>query len=235
MQISTDHLLAQARERFAVQDYYGSVHLLEEVISSGRSFADAHHLLGLSLALLGHKERALGEFERALALNPRYIEANIHRGILLNELGRGEEAEQAFRAAAVHGQPPAGGFSRPVAARLANQHAELGEAYAEAGAIPEAIDEFRRAVILGPAFHDLRYRLARLLLEAGRPLEAREELERILAEHGDFLDALASLGLAHYLSGDAATAREVWSRCQARRPNNARVEAYLAMAGRLTA
>ena len=120
-----------------------------------------------------------------------------------------------------------------MAARLANQHAELGHSYAEAGALPEAIEEYRRAVVLGPAFHDLRYRLARLLLEAGRPLEAREELERILAENGDFLDAMASLGLAHYLAGDAAAAREVWSRCQARRPKNARVEAYLAMAGRL--
>lgn len=233
MRVSTDHLLAQARERFAVQDYYGAVHLLEEVLQSGRSFADVHHLLGLSLALLGQKERALGEFERALALNPRYIEANIHRGVLLNELGRGEEAEESFRAAAVHGEPGAAGFARPVAGKLANQHAELGEAYAEAGALGEAIEEFRRGVALGPAFHDLRYRLARLLLEAGRPLEAREELEVILAEHGDFLDALASLGLAHYLSGDAAAAREVWARCQARRPNNARVEAYLAMAGRL--
>lgn len=232
MQISADHLLAQARERFAVQDYYGAVHLLDDVLASGRSFADAHHLLGLSLALLGHKERALTEFERALSLNPRYIEANIHRGVLLNELGRAEEAEVAFRTAAALGQPVEGGFSRHVAARLANQHAQLGEAYAEAGALPEAIEEFRRAVNLGPAFHDLRYRLARLLLEAGRPLEAREELERILSEHPDFLDAMASLGLAHYLSGDASAARDIWSRCQARRPNNARVEAYVAMAKR---
>lgn len=235
MRVSTDHLLAQARERFAVQDYYGAVHLLEEVLQSGRSFADVHHLLGLSLALLGQKERALAEFERALALNPRYIEANIHRGILLNELGRAEEAEASFRAAAAHGDAGATGFSRPVAAKLANQHAGLGEAYAEAGALSEAIAEFRRGVALGPAFHDLRYRLARLLLEAGRPLEAREELEAILAENGDFLDALASLGLAHYLAGDAVAAREVWARCQARRPNNARVEAYLAMADRLPA
>jgi tetratricopeptide (TPR) repeat protein len=233
MQPSPDFLLAQARERFAVQDYYGAVHLLEDLIESGRSFADAHHLLGLSLALLGHKERALTEFEHALARNPRYIEANIHRGILLNELGRADEAEAAFQAATSHGGPMAAGFSRPIAARLANQHAHLGESYAEAGALPEAIAEFRRAVELGPAFHDLRYRLARLLLEAGRPLEAREELERILVVHADFLDAMASLGLAHYLAGDAAAAREVWSRCQARRPNNGRVEAYLAMAKRL--
>ena len=34
MQVSADHLLAQARERFAVQDYYGAVHLLEELLAS---------------------------------------------------------------------------------------------------------------------------------------------------------------------------------------------------------
>src|ERR1051325_391334 len=101
-----DHLLAQARERFAVQDYYGAAHLLEEVVASERSFADAHHLLGLCLALLGHRERAIAAFERALELNPRYIEANIHRGILLSELGRSQEAEAAFRAAAAWGKPP---------------------------------------------------------------------------------------------------------------------------------
>lgn len=235
MEVSAEHLLAQARERFAAQDYYGAAHLLEAVLESGRSFADVHHLLGLSLALLGHSERALAQFEKALALNPRYIEANIHRGILLNELGRSEEAEAAFRAAVAHGQDRIAGHARPVAATLANLHAQLGEAYAETGALGEAIEQFRRAVALGPAFHDLRYRLARLLLEAGRPLEAREELEVILAQHPDFLDATASLGLAHYLAGDAASAREVWARCRGRRAADARIDAYLAMAQRLPA
>jgi len=36
----TDLLLARARERFVVQDYYGAVHLLESVVDSGRAFAD---------------------------------------------------------------------------------------------------------------------------------------------------------------------------------------------------
>jgi tetratricopeptide (TPR) repeat protein len=235
MHVSADHLLAQARERFAVQDYYGAAHLLEDVLGSGRSFADVHHLLGLSLALLGQTERALEQFELALALNPRYIEANIHRGILLNELGRTEEAEAAFRAAVAQGEGGSEGYSRPVAAKLANLHAEVGAAYAEAGAVNQAIEQFRRAVTLGPAFHDLRYRLARLLLEAGRPLEAREELEAIVAEHPDFLDAAASLGLAHYLAGNAASARELWARCRTQRSPDARVDAYLAMAERLPA
>ena len=34
-------------------------------------------------------------------------------------------------------------------------------------------------------------------------------------------------------SGDASAAADIWGRCRTRRPNNARVEAYLAMARRL--
>ena len=62
----TDLLLARARERFVVQDYYGAVHLLESVVDSGRAFADVHHLLGVSLSLLGQAgARAEGAGPRA--------------------------------------------------------------------------------------------------------------------------------------------------------------------------
>jgi hypothetical protein len=57
-------------------------------------------------------------------------------------------------------------------------------------------------------------------------------LEEVLQARPAFVDAQAALGLAHYLSGDAAGAREVWQACISRRPENARVEAYLAMLDR---
>lgn len=227
-----ERLVREARERFALQDYYGAVHLLEDVLATGRAFADAHHLLGLSLSLLGQPERALAAFDRALELNPRYLEAIIHRGLVLTQLGREEEAEECFRRAAAQEGATAGRFTPHVAAKLANQHAALGEAYAEIGALAEAVDQYRRATVLGPAFADLRYRLARLLLEANNPLEARDELERVLAARPGFIDAQASLGLAHYLSGDAQAARDVWRACLERQPENARVEAYLSMLDR---
>ncbi|HEV7367018.1 MAG TPA: tetratricopeptide repeat protein [Gemmatimonadales bacterium] len=228
----TELLLARARERFVVQDYYGAVHLLESVVDSGRAFADVHHLLGVSLSLLGQAQRALEELGRALELNPRYVEALIHRGLVLNELGRIDEAEEAFNQAAANIDKPSGGLPAPVAAQLANRHADLAETYAGAGALDRAIEEYQRALQLGPGFHDLRYRMARVLLEAGRALEAREALEAVLQARPSFVDAQAALGLAHYLSGDAAGAREVWQACLSRRPENARVEAYLAMLNR---
>lgn len=235
MAAQTDRLLARAQERFAVQDYYGAVHLLEEIVAGGRSFADVHHLLGVSLSLLGQSERALKEFARALELNPRYLEALIHQGVVLNELGREREADEAFRRAAASVAPASTGLPAHVAARLANLHSELATAYAEGGATDRAIEQYRRALELGPSFQDLRYRLARLLLESGRALEAREELEAVLEARPNFVDAEAALGLAHYLAGDAIGARAVWRRCLDRRPENVRVEAYLAMLGRTEA
>lgn len=232
MHVSIDHLLTQARERFGNQDYYGAAHLLEEIVGGGHAFADVHHLLGLCRSLLGQHERALEDFDRALTLNPRYIEAHIHRGIVLSELGRPADAEAAFRSAASHDGPTATGYSRHVASRLANLHAAVADAYAEAGALAEAVAEMERAVRLGPGFHDIRYRLARMHLEQGNALAARDHLERIVMDHPDFLDARAALGLAHYLAGDPDGARAQWADVLARRPDHARAAAYLALLGR---
>src|SRR5213594_480358 len=117
MDVSPEHLVEQANERFQLQDYYGAIHLLEEVVSTGRSFADAHHLLGLSYSLAGQPEKALAQLDHALELNPHYIEAMIHRALVLNELGREEEATAALRRASQLGGEPHHGFPAHIAAK----------------------------------------------------------------------------------------------------------------------
>jgi len=232
MDVSPERLVEQANERFQLQDYYGAIHLLEEVIATGRAFADAHHLLGVSYSLAGQSEKALEQLDRALTLNPNYIEALIHRALVLNELGREEEANAMLRRARQVTSERRGGFHGHVAAKLANQHAALGQAYYEAGGINEAIAQYEAALTLGPAFHDLRYKLGRLLLEAGRALEAHEHFQAIVRDRPTFLDAAAMLGLASYLAGDGLAARAVWEELRARRPEDPRVEAYLALLSR---
>src|SRR2546423_10556497 len=226
MDVSPERLVEQANERFQLQDYYGAIHLLEEVIATGRAFADAHHLLGLSYSLAGQSDKALEQLDRALTLNPNYIEALIHRALVLNELGREEEANAMLRRARQATSERRGGFHGHVAAKLANQHAALGQAYYEAGGINEAIAQYEAALTLGPAFHDLRYKLGRLLLEAGRALEAHEHFQAIVRDRPTFLDAAAMLGLASYLARDGPPARRVWEELRARRPEDPRAHAY---------
>lgn len=233
MTIPTRELVTTARERVAASDYYGALLVLDDLVGEGRAYADVHHLRGICLSLLDRPTEALAAFDEALAQNPRYVEAHLHRGLVLNQLGRAAEAAGSFAAAREVVAPPVAGLPAHVAARLANEHARLGDLYADAGAMAEAVAEYRRAVTLGPTFHDLRLRLARLLIEAGNPLQAREELERILAVRPEWLEARVQFGLARYLAGDVAGARETWRACQAERPELERVAAYLAMVERI--
>jgi tetratricopeptide (TPR) repeat protein len=98
--------------------------------------------------------------------------------------------------------------------------------------LAQAIGQYQEALGLGPAFHDLRYKLGRMLLEAGRALDAREHFEIIVRARPTYLDAAAMLGLACYLAGDGLAAKAVWEECRERRPEDPRVEAYLAMLAR---
>ncbi len=229
MDVSPKQLLDQARERFTLKDYFGCIHLLTDLADSGRGYADAFQLLGLAYHLAGEPDRALTAFDEALRLNPRYIEAYMHRGLVLNEIGREADAEASFSEAFRSGGPDRDGIPQHHAARLANEHAALGDAYAEAGAMTPAIGQYKAALNLGPTFHDLRYRLARLLLEAGRSLEAREQLESVVAARPDSIEARAALGMACYVSGDRPSAATIWTELERESPGDIRVRAYMAL------
>jgi Flp pilus assembly protein TadD len=235
MDVRPDRLVWRAKERIDAGDPYGAIHLLREVTASGRAFADAHQLLGLAYSMAGQKAEALVEFDRALALNPRYVDAHLNRAVTLNEVGRYDDAVAAFAAAQGLGGVDHTGFPSQEASRLANLHAELAEAYVEAGGVKEAIEQFAHAARLRPGFLDLRYRLARLRLDEGDAPAARREIEAILELRPSFFDARAALGMACYLLGDSAAARAAWEQCRSERPDDPRVTAYLALLSRVGA
>lgn len=224
--------IEQARERFAVRDYRGSVLLLEEAVGGGTGYADAYNLLGLSLAMVDRPMDALVAFDKALELNPRYVEAHLNRAVLLNGLGRTEEAAASFAIAEMLGQPDATGFPVVVGNRLANAHAALGDEYRAAGATEEAVLQYRRALDLRPGYPDIRMALARALLEAQHYAEAAEALDLVLAVRPMLLEGMLLRGLAAYLAGDLGAAERLWDRAAEAHPKEPRVETYRSMLAR---
>src|SRR5205085_5066592 len=113
----------------------------------------------------------------------------------------------AFAEAQTLGAVDHTGFAAPIASRLANLHAEVADAYLEAGGRIQAIGQLETAAQLRPEFVDLRYRLARLYLDEGRLEQARDELEAITSRRPGFVDAHVTLGMARYRLKDLGGAR----------------------------
>jgi tetratricopeptide (TPR) repeat protein len=225
-------LLTVARERFSARDYRGAALLIASAIESGKGYADAHHMLGLCYALTEWREEALASFDAAIKLNPRYVEAHLSRSIVLGDLGRPQEAEEALARAHELGRPDATGFPAVVANRLANMHAELGRAYREAGALTHSISEFQAALGIREGFADVRLELARTLMEAGDAGSAKVEIETILRMRPDWIEAMLLRGLAAYLAGDLEEAKAVWEDASKRHPEEPRLETYRSMLAR---
>jgi len=131
---------------------------------------------------------------------------------------------------------------RGVRGAIRNKEIEIGKTLDDDGILRlirtlvkqrmDSIEQYQAALHLGPDYHDLRYRLARLLLEAGRSLESREELQRVVQARPDSTDVRLFYGLACYVSGDAATAKAVWEELASRDSEDVRAQAYLAMLSR---
>lgn len=218
-----------ALQAFENRDYRAALDVFLAIARKNPNFADIRHYAGLCESFLGDSEAALEQFDYALAANPAYVEAHINRALTLNDLGRFEEAREAFDRAGHFEQEVSSDFPAAATARLANGHALLGDLYVEAGAPMQAAEQYRSALSLRPRFHDIRNKLAQALLTLGETDLAAAELRSVLDGNPRFLHARMNLGLAYYRLGHSERARREWELSATQAPDNPQVRAYLAM------
>ncbi|HKP50845.1 MAG TPA: tetratricopeptide repeat protein, partial [Gemmatimonadales bacterium] len=147
-------------------DWHGAEQGFLRAIALNPDYATAHHWYGDFLGGRGNLEGYLQELRRAEALDPLSRQIGTEVGRALYALRRNDEAvaqlHQVLRA------DPA----------FAGAHVTLGRVYIEQGRLPEAIDEFQKAVELrGRNALDVAY-LASGYAVAGK----RSEAQRLLVE-----------------------------------------------------
>jgi tetratricopeptide (TPR) repeat protein len=223
-----DGLISGGREAYAKGDLAKAEESLTKAIERGASnYADLRHILGVVYHSWGQYSKARAMFEEALKINPRYTEAALNLAITYNDLGRYAEARDVLaKALPKDGRESGDSLAK---AKLANLHAEVGDAYRSAGMPKDAAIEYRRALGLCPRFVDIRARLAQALTEAKLTHEAVAELRLALADHPNYVPALLQLGLLLHASGESKGAREALESVLRIQPGHDRAATYLRM------
>ena len=126
--------------------------------------AFVHNSLGVALMETGKVDEAIEHYRKALALNPKYVEAYDDLGEALAEKGNDEEAIRQFETA-VRLNP-----------KFTIAHANLGMVLVRTGRMDKAIFHLRKAVEENPDAADTRRNLGHALAEKGYSQEASVQL-----------------------------------------------------------
>jgi tetratricopeptide (TPR) repeat protein len=216
-----------ARKLYEKENFAEAEKILEKLAAEAPFFADVFNKLGVIYHQRGAFGKAVKVFEKALELNPRYTEAALNLAVTYNNLGRYEQASAAFQNAARFTQSAAGALDPFIRGKLANQHADLGDIYFDLGLHGEAIEEYRKAVGLGPKFADLRTKLAVALREKGDIDAALQEFQEALKVNAKYVPAYLHLGVTYYMRGMIDRAVRVWKTALKASPNDKSVQVYL--------
>ncbi|HUR32492.1 MAG TPA: tetratricopeptide repeat protein [Vicinamibacterales bacterium] len=107
---------------------------------------------------------------------------------------------------------------------------DLAFCYVEAGRLPEAVEQLRRATRLAPESAPTHHDLATLLLRQHLYDEARRELETVIHLQPDLFEAYVNLGVADFAQGRTASAIAWYERSLLIAADNATAHYDLAVA-----
>jgi tetratricopeptide (TPR) repeat protein len=222
-------LLVLGREHYERREYDRAERVLRQVLELTDRYADVFNMLAVICHDRGDFVAAERLFERAVELNPNYTEALLNLAVTCNDLGKYEAARLIYARAHGKGAPAEGGLDPFARGKIANMHADLAQAYADAGCRAEAIEQLRRAVDLCPAFADLQTKLGTLYRDDGNLALARRCYEAARDANPRFALARVLLGVT-LLSLDAIDeASAEWRAALAIEPENRSARMYLRM------
>lgn len=221
-------LLILGREHYERREFDHAEHLLRQILERTDRFADVYNMLAVILHDRGDFVGAEEHFKRAVELNPNYTEALLNLAVTYNDLGKYEAARLVYARVRVgEGQP--GALDPFARGKIANMHADLAQAYNDAGCKTEAIAELKRAVELCPSFVDLQLRLGTLYRDVGNLALARERYEAARDANPAYTPAHVLLGVTLLSLGQQDLAIAEWREALKLDPQNKSAGMYLRM------
>ena len=206
-QLSIDLAIAA----FNAGQYEKALEVLGKTQARSPQSAGAYHMAGKSHFMLGEFVKATSELETALKLAPTDYDVAYTLGLVYLKQHQLAPAKQIYeRMLEQLGDRP-------------QLHILFGRAYRETDFLPEAIEEFRRAVALDPAFPRAHYYLGLtyLLKDGATKLDdAAEEFKVELLRHPDEFFANYYLGIVYLIQRKLPMATAFLEKASRMQPEN---------------
>jgi tetratricopeptide (TPR) repeat protein len=136
--VSPAKAIEMAGQLYSRRQYGQAERVCRQIIAARPGNADAHNILGVSLAALGRAEEALAELKRAIKINPQAPSYHANLGEILRQSGTLDEAFEALQTAV------------KLDANNAQALNNLGIIEYEKRNFKQAVDYYRRALALNP-------------------------------------------------------------------------------------
>ncbi len=227
-----DHLKQQlilGREHYQKREYDKAEPLLQQVVEANDGFADVHNMLGVIAHERGDFTNAERYLERATQLNPNYTEALLNLAVTYNDQSKYEAGRAVYKRIRSARERSADNLDPFVKGKIANMHAELAQAYEDAGLRTDAIRELERAVSMCPTFADLQTRLGTLFRDAGDLERARNHYEAARNANPRYPMARLMLGITLLALNEVEEAKSEWRAVLKHDPGNKSASMYLRM------
>jgi tetratricopeptide (TPR) repeat protein len=201
--------------------------LIEKSLQFEPDNADFFYLRGLLRSYQGKLVESIEDLKQSLYLDPKHTDAAVCLSVILNDIGRYDEAKKIFEQANQSVFLKQIGDDEQIDRRFAIKHFELADLYFRYRRFDEAIEEYNKAILLDPTTAEMRIKRAKAFAKKGFISRAIQDLQQLKSERPTDLAVRIQLGLLHYSQGNALDAELEWESVIEMNPTDREAIAYL--------
>jgi tetratricopeptide (TPR) repeat protein len=206
MMISTQEIQSKIQHK----QFSDAESLIQQAMLIEPDNADFFYMRGLLRSYQGRLVDSIEDLKHALHLDPKHTDAAVCLSVILNDIGRYDEAKKIFEQANQSVFLKQIGDDAQIDRRFSVKHFELGDLYFRYRRFDEAIEEYNRAILLDAQSTDIRVKRAKAFAKKGFVTRAIQELQQLKNERPHDLTVRIQLGLLHYSQGNVLDAELEW-------------------------
>ena len=230
MKSFSQQLIEEARIAFIEGDYATAEPLLNQPTILNSKNPEVLQMLATIYYDQGKFNKAISTFKKALEIEPSYTDAAVGLSIILNDIGRYDDAKKIFEDAKAQLDAKKQASEPNINEKFASKHAELADLYLQFKRFDESAEQYVKAISLSPKKLDLILRLTECYVQSGQKDKAIKELKALLQADPKLAAPRLKLGLILYNSHHIAEAVDQWENILRYDSKNHEAIRYLKMA-----